>query len=917
MLALIYLGFAIGVGDLLCRRFYRFVSTPHRWAAATVVGTLLSTWFTYLAGLAFADTAEPLLWADLLFFVTATAAILWLSRKSSIVQMLEPRAPGRAVYDWTTLGALFIAICVLLTGMLYVNKQGRIRVSGVEAADFARQSAIAQSFALGHNFPPECPYYAGQSYHHDFLFYFQAGNLEFLGLNLAWSVDVLSVLGLMSMLALVMVLGELLFNSRIVGRVGAMLFLFPCSLAFIFLSKSQGEHVSTLISFVNQRHLPSAIAVFVLVLMLLVDQYRQSQSQIRASANQTVKMDASAGDQRKSAFPAEFVTAANKASRTSSGFIFSGLLLGALPLWSTSVFIGAAAVLFFLLILFPCRLQTLLLGLVSAVLALPQIALLRLENIGSAAQSPSHSVTNLISYVGFTFGAQWLLIAFALIMAAWFQRRFFIALCSLLVLALWLRLGTATSASDNLLNIWLIVANLFAAYGLWRLWKLKRPPVVGPIVATTLVAAIVTGGAINLFRIRNSSYAEVNYEKDDLVTWLDKNTKAKDVFLTDRFLSHPILFAGRRIFLGSHDSLTEFDFDKRKPIYRQMFESENPRRVFELLKQNHIDYVVFDDRVRHDELIMNPNERIYSNYFHKIYEDVENQHGKLVIYKVPDSLPASVPNVDLSEPAVTCFQGGHGTRRGQFNNPHGLTLDTAGNVFVADTDNGRIEKFSPDGTFLTSIGGFEAPNGIAVDRAGNMYVAEIGSKHRIRKLGPDGTFIAEWAPGLYGPRKVVIGPDNSVYVVDSGRNRIVKFSPDGQVLASWGSEGINDGQFRGVSSVAVDSTNKVYVADPVNSRIQVFDSNGKFLSKWSVPEWREELGFEDLAIDPDRSRLYGSSAHLSAILVFDLQGNRLGTVRPTSPEKLEAPSALALAKDKLFVLDAGAARVSLIPLQDR
>lgn len=67
MLALIYLALALYLGDLLCRRFYRFVSTPHRWAAAILVGILLSTWFTYLAGLAFAHTADALLWADLLF----------------------------------------------------------------------------------------------------------------------------------------------------------------------------------------------------------------------------------------------------------------------------------------------------------------------------------------------------------------------------------------------------------------------------------------------------------------------------------------------------------------------------------------------------------------------------------------------------------------------------------------------------------------------------------------------------------------------------------------------------------------------------------------------------------------------------------------------------------------------------------
>ena len=243
MLALIYLGLAITLGDFLCRRFYRFVSVPHRYAGATLVGILFSTWFTYLAALAFAHTADPLIWANLLFFVAATAAIFWLSRKSPKVQMIGTRAPGRAVYDWITLGALFIAVCVLLMGTLYVNKQGRIRVSGMEASDFALQSAIAQSFALGHNFPPECPYYAGQPIHYDFLFYFQAGNLEVLGLNLAWSVGLLSVLGLTSMLALAMALGELLFNSRVVGRIGATLFSFSGFARVYSLSEvSRFEH---------------------------------------------------------------------------------------------------------------------------------------------------------------------------------------------------------------------------------------------------------------------------------------------------------------------------------------------------------------------------------------------------------------------------------------------------------------------------------------------------------------------------------------------------------------------------------------------------------------------------------------------------------------------------------------------------
>ena len=131
----------------------------------------------------------------------------------------------------------------------------------------------------------------------------------------------------------------------------------------------------------------------------------------------------------------------------------------------------------------------------------------------------------------------------------------------------------------------------------------------------------------------------------------------------------------------------------------------------------------------------------------------------------------------------------------------------------------------------------------------------------------------------------------------------------------WGSDGNGDGEFNDPTSVAVDpATNKVYVADPINKRIQVFDENGKFLTKWSVPEWGEPVGFEDLAIDSQAGRLYASSTHLDAVLVFDLKGTRIGSLTPKPPDKLEGPSALALTDRKLYVLNMAGNRVSVIDL---
>ena len=279
----------------------------------------------------------------------------------------------------------------------------------------------------------------------------------------------------------------------------------------------------------------------------------------------------------------------------------------------------------------------------------------------------------------------------------------------------------------------------------------------------------------------------------------------------------------------------------------------------------------------------------------------------------------------LPESATTMFEGGKGTEEGQFDSPSGIAVDASGNILVADTNNGRIEKFSPTGTFLSIIGTkgsghgqLGEPNGIAIDRAGNIYVAEVAHNHRVQKLGRDGTFIAEWKGhelGFYGPRRIAIGPDDSIYVVDQGHARIVKFSPDGRVLVTWGTSGNGDGQFNDPTSLAVDpTTNKVYVADPRNKRIQVFDSDGRFLTKWLIPEWGQPAGFEDLAIDLKMGRLYASSANMDAVLSFDLNGKRIGPLTPKPPDKLEGPSALALANRKLYILNMAGNRVSEIDL---
>jgi sugar lactone lactonase YvrE len=602
-------------------------------------------------------------------------------------------------------------------------------------------------------------------------------------------------------------------------------------------------------------------------------------------------------------------------------------------MWNSAVFIAAAAVLAVLFVLFPLRLQMLALAITAGLIALPQM--LFLSTGSGRAQTPrllhwgytlDHPTTeNVLKYLGFTFGFKWLLITLALIFAGSLQRRFFLAALSLVAVAFSFQLTIETLANQKFVHIWVIIANLFVAFALWRLWRfsLGGITVPGKLAASVLFLLVITGGIIDFFPIHNTGWSEVIYKNDPLIDWLKKNTKPRDIFLTDRFVNHPILMAGRRILYGwpYYAWSAGYNAAKYDRLYTELFEGKDPWKVYHLLKENGISYVAYDNAVRQGQFIKRPNEQLYATYFPKVFDDPK--YNGLIIYKVPDTPPPKVSA--LPQGVTNMFEGGRGAGKGEFDSPLGMCIDGNGNILVADTGNGRIEKFSPSGTFLSVIGmkgiahgQLGEPNGIAVDRSGNIYVAEVASNHRVQKLAPDGTFIAEWKgpdAGFYGPRRIAIGPDDSVYVVDQGRTRIVKFSPDGHVLSNWGSKGSGDGQFNDPTSVAVDSTNgKVYVADPINKRIQVFDQNGKFLTKWIMPEWGQPAGFENLVIDSKMGRVYASSVNIDAVLIFDLNGTRVGNLTPKPPDRLDGPSALALADRKLYVLNMHGNRVSVIDL---
>ncbi len=208
---------------------------------------------------------------------------------------------------------------------------------------------------------------------------------------------------------------------------------------------------------------------------------------------------------------------------------------------------------------------------------------------------------------------------------------------------------------------------------------------------------------------------------------------------------------------------------------------------------------------------------------------------------VPSEAP---PSAEVPPYAFSHSWGSETTGAGQMNNPSGIAVGPSGKVFVADTDNHRVQVFGSDGSFVRQWGElgvgraqFNAPEGIAVDSAGHVYVADSGN-HRIQKFRSDGAFITSWGGRGAGegqfnrPRDVSVDHAGGVYVVDGGNNRIQKFTSLGMYLRQWGGSGQGEGRFRSPRGVAVDALADVYVTDAVNDRVQKFTSDGGFIAEW-------------------------------------------------------------------------------------
>ena len=171
---------------------------------------------------------------------------------------------------------------------------------------------------------------------------------------------------------------------------------------------------------------------------------------------------------------------------------------------------------------------------------------------------------------------------------------------------------------------------------------------------------------------------------------------------------------------------------------------------------------------------------------------------------------------------------------------------------------------------------------VAVDQSdGSVYVADSGND-RVQKFTASGVFVDEFGSTgsgdgeLSGPMGVGVDPvSGDVYVADTNNNRVQRFDDTGSFVDEIGTTagGSGNGELISPSRVAVDSTGRLYVLDSGNGRVQRFDSSGGFDQVFAQGAYSSP---SDLAVDPasDNVLIAGSSADfsVSGILEFDSSG---------------------------------------------
>jgi hypothetical protein len=179
----------------------------------------------------------------------------------------------------------------------------------------------------------------------------------------------------------------------------------------------------------------------------------------------------------------------------------------------------------------------------------------------------------------------------------------------------------------------------------------------------------------------------------------------------------------------------------------------------------------------------------------------------------------------------------NGWGAGLFKVPHGLRVDAAGNLWITDNSLNTVRKFAPDGKLLLTVdeagGKLKSPDDLVIASNGDLYIADTGNG-RIVHTTATGKFISQFGakgkePGQFTTAHgLAIDGKDRIYVADRGNNRVEVFNPDGSFVAVWQGFGNPFG--------LLAWRNELFISEGDIHKIFELGPDGKILRAWGGPD---------------------------------------------------------------------------------
>ncbi|MBN1465548.1 NHL repeat-containing protein [candidate division KSB1 bacterium] len=292
------------------------------------------------------------------------------------------------------------------------------------------------------------------------------------------------------------------------------------------------------------------------------------------------------------------------------------------------------------------------------------------------------------------------------------------------------------------------------------------------------------------------------------------------------------------------------------------------------------------------------------------------------------AVAARLPSSERQLNATFLFAfGEQGERPAQFNRPLGVSADAQGNIYVTDTGNNRLQKFTPYGELISFIGGFgwskeqfQYPVDLFVYNSLDIFIADYNN-NRIERYDKDLNWLASylssenWSTRMQFlfPISVCLSLHGDFFIVDAENDRVVKLNAAFEPELSFGDYDWGQGVLQEASHVYVGKNDNVYVTDSGAHKILVYDYYGNFMFDIGAEELLSPKG---LYVD-DQEQIFVADAKGHRVLAFDRDGRlllKLGSLS-TKFAGFHEPSDVTVVRDKLYVADTQNHRIQIFQLE--